>query len=101
MQEIAFPVQERQHSRSTSPLRSITKDSLSKFHIYAALKVPEVWRYDGKTFQFYQLAGASYHKTAESSALPGLKPQMLAAALDESKVVGQTDALAAFRKSLA
>ena len=79
----------------------ITKDSLSEFHIYAALKVPEVWRYDGKTFQFYQLAGASYHKTAESSALPGLKPQMLATALDESKVVGQSETLAAFRKSFA
>src|SRR5438552_17946056 len=79
----------------------ITKDSLSKFHIYAALKVPEVWRYDGKTFQFYQLAGASYHKTAESSVLPDLKPQMLATALAEIKVVGQTDELAAFRKSLA
>src|SRR3989442_3112692 len=78
----------------------ITKDSLSKFHIYAALKIPEIWRYDGKTFQIYQLAGASYHKTAESSTLPGLKPQILAAALDESKVVGQTEALAAFRKSL-
>jgi len=78
----------------------ITNDSLSKFHIYAALKIPEIWRYDGKTFQFYQLAGASYHKTAESSALPGLKPQMLATALDESEVVGQTEALAAFRRSL-
>src|SRR2546422_134496 len=78
----------------------ITKDSLSEFHIYAALKIPEIWRYDGKTFQFYQLAGASYHKTAESSALPGLKSQMLATALDESEVVGQTEALAAFRRSL-
>ena len=29
----------------------ITKDSLSEFHIYAALKIPEIWRYDGKNVQ--------------------------------------------------
>ena len=78
----------------------ITNDSLSKFHIYAALKVPEIWRYDGENFQFYQRAGASYRKTAESSVLPGLKPQMLASALEQSKTEGQTAALAAFRKTL-
>jgi len=78
----------------------ITNDSLSKFHIYAALEVPEIWRYDGENFQFYQRAGASYHKTAESSVLPGLRPQMLASALEQSKTEGQTAALAAFRKTL-
>jgi len=30
----------------------ITKDSRSKFYIYAALKIPEIWRYDGKNVQW-------------------------------------------------
>jgi Uma2 family endonuclease len=79
----------------------ITNSSLSKFHIYAALKIPEIWGYDDKTFQFYQLGRASYHATAESRALPGLEPQILADALEQSKTEGQTPALAAFRKALA
>ena len=76
--------------RNHSAEIDIANDSLSKFHIYAALEVPEIWRYDGENFQFYQRAGASYHKTAESSVLPGLKPQMLASALEQSKTEGQT-----------
>src|SRR5437867_12105025 len=76
----------------------ITNESLSKFHIYAALKVREIWRYDGENMQFYELGRNSYRETAESHALPGLKPQVLARALEQSKIDGQTDALAAFRK---
>src|SRR5438445_836710 len=34
-----------------------TNESLMKFPIYAALGVPEIWRYDGRQTQFYALAG--------------------------------------------
>src|SRR5438876_5554095 len=33
-----------------------TNESLSKFPIYAALGVPEIWRYDGKRAYIYKLA---------------------------------------------
>ena len=78
----------------------ITNNSLSKFDIYAALKVPEIWRYDGKKVQFYELQGDAYHVIAESRFLPGLKPEMLAAALEQSKTEGQTVARRAFRQRL-
>src|SRR5437868_5083023 len=48
----------------------LSSHSLSKFPIYAALGVPEIWRYDGKTAHFYQLVGESYEAIQHSIAFP-------------------------------
>lgn len=76
----------------------ITNESLSKFPVYAALEVPEIWRYDGRTARFYELAGGQYREIAESRFLRRLTPAMLSDALDQSKKDGQTAALSAFRR---
>lgn len=79
----------------------ITNESLSKFPIYAALRVPEIWRYDGKkNMQFYELAGSGYREIPQSRFLAGLKPIMLFDALEQSKTDGQTVARRAFRQQL-
>jgi Uma2 family endonuclease len=75
----------------------ITNESLSKFSIYAALGVPELWRFESKAAHFYELAGDSYREVMESRFLPGLSPQMLVDALEQSARDGQTAALRAFR----
>ncbi len=79
----------------------ITNESLSKFPIYAGLGVPEVWRYDGATARFYELADGQYHEVAESRFLRKLTSAMLTGALSQSKKDGQTPALAAFRQHFA
>lgn len=79
----------------------ITNETLSKFPIYAALGVPEIWRYDGKTAVFYELGGGTYHSIPGSRFFKGLTPELLAAALEESTQAGQTVALAAFRRRFA
>jgi Uma2 family endonuclease len=76
----------------------ITSESLSKFGIYAAFGVPEIWRYDGRVAQFYELVGGDYRMVAESRSFPGLTPAILSDALDASKRQGQTRALAALRQ---
>jgi Uma2 family endonuclease len=76
----------------------ITNESLSKFPIYAALSVPEIWRYDGRVMQFYALTNDAYRVISDSQFFPGLIPAMLADALEQSKTDGQTAALAAFRQ---
>lgn len=76
----------------------VTNESLSKFPIYAALAVPEIWRYDGEHVRFYELAGSEYREVSESRSFSGLTPTMLAETLDQSKTDGQTVALAAFRR---
>jgi Uma2 family endonuclease len=76
----------------------VTSNSLSKFGIYAALGVPEIWRYDTSVAQFYVLTGSDYRIVTDSRAFPGLTPAILSEALDASKHQGQTRALAAIRR---
>ncbi|MBI4263726.1 MAG: Uma2 family endonuclease [Acidobacteria bacterium] len=78
----------------------VTNESVSKFSIYAALGVPEIWRYDGKMVHFYERSGDAYRGITESRFLAGLTPAMLAEALEQSKTEGQTAALAAFRQRI-
>lgn len=76
----------------------ITNESQTKFPIYLALGVPEIWRYDEKKVQFYELVRSAYHEIPQSRFLPGLRPEMLAGALEQSKTSGQTAAFRTFRK---
>jgi Uma2 family endonuclease len=78
----------------------MTNESLSKFPIYAAFGVPEIWRYDGTRVQMYALTGTSYTEAVSSAFFTGLTCSLLLEFLDQSKTIGQTDALKAFRQRL-
>ncbi|HVF27486.1 MAG TPA: Uma2 family endonuclease [Pyrinomonadaceae bacterium] len=71
--------------------------SLSKFPIYAALGVPEIWLYEGREARFYQLAEQSYRETSRGLAFPALTAAALTEFLARTKTSGQTAALAALR----
>jgi Uma2 family endonuclease len=75
----------------------ITNESLSKFPIYAAFLVPEIWRYDGKQARVYHLVNESYLERDASLSFPSLTAQAMTEFLEQSKAQGQTAALAAFR----
>lgn len=78
----------------------MSNDSLYKFPIYAALGVPEIWRYDARVTRFYKLAGENYEVTQNSLAFPTLAAEDLTQYLERSKNEGQTAALKAFRQML-
>ena len=78
----------------------ITNESLEKFSIYAALGVPEIWRYDSKKIQFYELTGNKYRQVPQTHSFSGLTPAMLTTALEQSKTAGQHAALDAFRQQI-
>ena len=67
----------------------LTNASQPKFPIYAALGVPEIWRYDGSQAYFYHLAGAQYVETSHSQAFPFLTGAILAQFIEQSKTEGQ------------
>ena len=48
----------------------ITRSSLNRFPIFAAIGVAEVWRYDGERVDFHALEGAGYRRIEESLVLP-------------------------------
>jgi Uma2 family endonuclease len=76
----------------------ITSESLSKFPIYAALGVPEIWRYDSKRARFYHLENQDYVEATTSRSFPILTAGAMTEFIDQSKTQGQYDALAAFRE---
>lgn len=75
----------------------LSNESLSKFPIYAALGVAEIWLYDGRQARMYELAEGSYQERARSLAFPVLTDVALTDFLAQSKTAGQSAALAAFR----
>lgn len=78
----------------------LSNESLEKFRIYAALGVPEIWRYDGERAHFYKLAGSDYEEVETSVAFALLTAEDLTRFVGQSKSEGQTAALSSFRKSV-
>jgi Uma2 family endonuclease len=75
-------------------------DSLSKLPIYAALGVPEVWRYDGDSLTIYHLRDEQYVASEASQSLPLLTGAVLTEFLARSPKEDQYDILLAFEEWL-
>ena len=78
----------------------IHHQSQFKFSIYAALGVPELWRYDGTRLTIYQLQTGQYSEVSASPALPLLRGQTLTDLLQRCQTEGQYEALLAFEEWL-
>jgi Uma2 family endonuclease len=53
----------------------ISSSSLNRMEIYGELRVPEVWRYDGRILVIYRLQADGRYEIGESShVFPGLQP---------------------------
>ena len=78
----------------------ITSSSLDRFSIYAALKVPEIWRYDGQLLVIYGLVGNEYITRGRSIALPLLKTADILRFMSLSASVGENSLVKQFRQWL-
>ena len=74
----------------------IHHDSRDKFSIYAALGVPEIWRYDGQELIIYHLQEDQYVNVESSLALPMLSSAALTDFLDRLPKDGESQTLVAF-----
>jgi Uma2 family endonuclease len=77
-----------------------TSDSLSKVPIYRALRVPEIWRYDGERAYFYRLTTGGYQTVPASPSFPILESKRLSEFLEIGKTRSQSVARRAFRSWL-
>ncbi|NJL83791.1 MAG: Uma2 family endonuclease [Chloroflexaceae bacterium] len=76
----------------------IISSSLKRLTLYAALGVPEVWRYDGQTLTIYQLTDGRYQPQAASAVLPLLGSNDILNFLQLSQTMGQTTLIRQFRQ---
>jgi Uma2 family endonuclease len=63
----------------------ITSTSLDKLSLYAAVRVPEVWRYDGEQVTIYHLQETTYTRTDTSVVLSPVTSQQLTAWLRQQR----------------
>lgn len=76
----------------------ITSSSISRLTIYAALGVPEVWRYDGENLTIYRLTEGQYRPQDTSVALPLLHRDDILRFLTDSQTMGETSLVRSFRR---
>jgi Uma2 family endonuclease len=66
----------------------VSRSSLDRLGIYAALAVPEVWRLDGDTLTFHVLTGNAYTSAAASQSFPLVAPADLLGFLQQARQAG-------------
>ncbi len=69
----------------------VTSPSLNRFPIYAAIGIPEIWRYDGARMMFYQLSDGAYAEVKESAALPRVNSGIMTQFIAESRTLERLD----------
>jgi Uma2 family endonuclease len=74
-----------------------THSSMNKHDIYAALGVPELWRYHKQKLQVYLLIERQYQLSDHSLAFPCLPVSEVSEFIDQSKEIGQRAAVRLFR----
>lgn len=76
----------------------ISRSSLNRMQIYAALRVPEVWRSDGDSVHIFQLGSdGKYVRSDRSRYFPGLNPADLASFMRRRGEMDENALVAAFR----
>ena len=75
----------------------ITSSLANRVGIYAAIGVPEIWRFDGKTLRFCSLqSDGTYNDQSTSASFAGLRPADLVPYLDLFDQRDETQRLHAF-----
>ncbi|NET90246.1 MAG: Uma2 family endonuclease [Kamptonema sp. SIO1D9] len=74
-----------------------TNSSINKLSVYAALGVPEVWRYNESNLEVYVLSEGKYELAQESLAFPFLPIAEIPALIEQSQNLGQRATVRLFR----
>ena len=69
----------------------ITHGSLLKFPIFSALRIEEIWRFDGEDVTFYRLENEDYRQVAESVCLPRVKSAVVTELLFAAEEMKRSD----------
>jgi Uma2 family endonuclease len=68
----------------------ISNPSLPRLPIYAALKVPEVWQFDGERFKILELVAGEYVTKTQSQALPMVTVEVVQELMGQAQKMGET-----------
>lgn len=69
----------------------ITHPSINKLPLFAALGIPEVWRFDGESVEISLLEHGSYQRVNGSLALPLVTAEIVTTFVRESRTLGRLE----------
>ena len=78
----------------------ITSSVIKKMPLFAAMKVPEVWRHDGEFLTMYRRENEGYVRIDSSIEVPGLTAKRINQTLASRDSVGETSLIRGFRKAI-
>ena len=78
----------------------MTNSSIPKEQLFAAMKIPEVWRYDGEALWMGSLNDDNYHDLKQSVVLPGFPRELASKLLDQQVEENETVLIRSFLDSL-
>jgi Uma2 family endonuclease len=78
----------------------ITSSAIRKLLLFAAMKVPEVWRHNGESLNMYRLENEAYVPIDSSVELPGLAAERINQHLARRDSIGETKLIQRFRKAV-
>jgi Uma2 family endonuclease len=76
----------------------ISRNSMDKLAVYAAIGVPEIWRFDGSALSIFRIAGQTYEEADRSAAMPALTKTVIEDFLNKSKKLSRTSWLKTLRR---
>jgi Uma2 family endonuclease len=76
----------------------ITSSSRHRLTIYAGMGVPEIWRYEGQSFEIYQLCDREYISSDRSLAFPNLPLLEIQNFLQHATTMDYLELVGAFRR---
>ncbi|WP_193196676.1 Uma2 family endonuclease [Nostoc sp. MG11] len=74
-----------------------SRSAIDKFKLYAAMGVPEFWRYNGSVLRLYALEGGQYSETQTSPTFTPLSVKEIPRFMQQAKKDGEIAATRAFR----
>ena len=74
-----------------------SKSALNKLQLYAAIGVPEFWRYDSSNLRIYQLEARQYVQCENSLTFAPVRTSEIPRFLQQSKEIGEMGVKKAFR----
>lgn len=74
-----------------------SRPKIDKLKLYAAMGIPEFWRYNGTTLRVYILANGQYSETQTSPTFAVIPIKEIPRFIEESKKIGQIAVTRAFR----
>lgn len=74
-----------------------SRPKIDKLKLYAAMGIPEFWRFNGTTLIIYTLANGQYSETQISPTFAPISIKEIPRFIEESKKIGQIAATRAFR----